>query len=240
MDRQEFIKQIEKQPFSVLGELVYQYIAHDIIEVHLAPGSKINTTKIAQELNISRTPIRTALDRLVGDGLVEQVGAKGFKVCPVDWKDCIALYDARKVLEGNAAYIAANTATTEHHEKLRYSIQLIKKNQELGDDLAVFEADNLFHETVVEASGNDYIISLYRSLKPWIRRYQRILVLIKNHQTSTDPHLAAKHLVIYRAIKNRYSMVAKNEMSDHVNHIYRVLFDRGLVGNERLNGRERK
>lgn len=240
MDRQEFMKQIEDQPFSVLSELVYQYLADAIFEVRLVPDSRINTTKIAEDLGISRTPIRTALDRLTEEQLVEQVGAKGFKVRPVDWKDCMDLYDVRQVLEGDAAYIAANTSTTEHYEKLMHSIQLIKKAQAKGDDLAVFEADNLFHETIVEATGNDYIIAQYRSLKPWIRRYQRTLVLTKNHHISSDQQMVSKHQVIYRLIKNRYSLVVKNEMRDHIHHIYRVLFDRGLVGSQNPERRGRE
>ncbi|MFQ7397942.1 MAG: hypothetical protein ACLRNW_09015 [Neglectibacter sp.] len=51
---------------------------------------------------MSRTPIRTALERLVEQKLVEQVGEKGFRVCQIDWKDCMALYDIREMIESNA------------------------------------------------------------------------------------------------------------------------------------------
>lgn len=240
MNQQEFMQQIKDQPFSVLGELVYQYIAESIMEVHLEPGAKINTSKIAKELGISRTPIRTALERLAEEGLVEHAGTKGFKVSPVDWSDCMALYDARGVIEGNAAYTSANSSTPEHLEKMMHAIQLMKKAQAKGDNLAVFEADNLFHSVIVESTGNEYLMALYDSIKPWIRHYQRTLVLVNKHQVGDDAQLVSKHIVIYKAIKNRYSMVAKNEMASHINHLYRVIFDRGLEGPGSTGGGERE
>lgn len=68
---------------------------------------------------------------------------------------------------------------------------------------------------------------MYSSLKVWIRRYQRSLIAAGKYDAAT--HNVDKHAVIYRAIKSRYSLVAKTEMTDHLHHIYRVLFDGGLV-----------
>lgn len=236
MEKQEFVQRLKDQPFSILSDLVYQYILDAIVEVKYVPGSKINTKRIAEELGISRTPVRTALDRLVEEKLVEQVGEKGFKVCPVDWRDCMALYDIRDMIEGNAAYIAANTITDAQLEKLRQSVELMRKAIESGDALAIFEADNQFHEQIVRATGNSYLIDMYHSLKNWIRRYQRSLVATQKYDIKNDRHLVEKHVVIYRAIKNRYSLVAKAEMEDHLHHIYRVLFDGGLITQSPFEG----
>ena len=73
MDRQELIQYIKDHPFAVLSDLVYQYIVDAIVDVRFVPGSKINTKQISEELGISRTPVRTALERLVDEKLVEQV-----------------------------------------------------------------------------------------------------------------------------------------------------------------------
>ena len=229
MENQEFIQRLKDQPFSILSDLVYQYIVEAIVEVKYVPGTKINTKRIAEELGISRTPVRTALDRLVEEKLVEQVGEKGFKVCQVDWRDCMALYDIREMIEGNAAYIAANTITDRQLEQIKQAILIGRKAMERGDSIAAFEADNLFHEMIVRATGNNYLIDMYNALKIWIRRYQRSLVATQKYDALDDPYIIEKHMVIYRAIKSRYSMVAKTEMENHLHHIYRVLFDGGLV-----------
>lgn len=227
MNRQELIQYIKEHPFAVLSDLVYQYIVDAIVDVRFAPGSKINTKQISEELGISRTPVRTALERLVEEKLVEQVGEKGFKVCQVDWQDCMALYDIREMVEGSAAYITANTITDAQLERLKQTILTARRARAQGDILAVFDADNLFHELIVRFSGNNYLIDMYSSLKIWIRRYQRALIAAGKYDA--EAHNVDKHVVIYRAIKSRYSLVAKAEMTNHLHHIYRVLFDGGLV-----------
>lgn len=238
MEIQEFNRILENQPFSVLSDLVYQYIVEAIVEVKFAPGAKINTKRLSEELGISRTPVRTALERLVEEKLVEQVGEKGYRVCPVDWSDCMALYDIREMIEGNAAYIAANTINDVQLEVLKKSILTAKKARESGDTLAAFEADNLFHETIVRATGNSYLIDMYRSLKIWIRRYQRSMIAAQKYDANADLQTEERHVVIYRALKNRYSMVAMTEMKDHLRQIYRVLFNGGPVARMPIESEE--
>lgn len=225
MEKEEFIQQLKDQPFSVLSDLVYQYIVDAIVDVKYTPGSKINTKRISEELGISRTPVRTALDRLVKEKLVEQVGEKGYKVCQVDWQDCMALYDIREMIEGNAAYIAANTITDQQLEKLKQAILLYRRACASADPIAAFEADSRFHEIIVRSTGNSYLIDMYLSLKIWIRRYRYALIASQKHDVQDDRYIIEKHIVIYRALKSRYSLVAKTEMVDHLHHIYRILFD---------------
>ncbi len=229
MEKEEFSRRLKDQPFSVLSDLVYQYILDAIVEARYAPGSKVNTKRISEELGISRTPVRTALERLEKEKLVETVGEKGFQVSQVDWKDCLALYDIREMIEGNAAYIAANTITDQQLEELKQVIVKHRKANEVEDYRMAFEMDNRFHDIVVRATGNAYLMDMFHSLKVWIRRYHYALVAAQKFDMSNDLRVLDKHVVIYRAIKNRYSMVAKTEMVDHLHKIYRILFDDKLV-----------
>lgn len=141
----------------------------------------------------------------------------------------MALYDIREMVEGNAAYIAANTITDDYLEQMKELILVARKARKAGDAVAAFEADNLFHETIVRATGNNYLINMYKSLEIWIRRYQRSLIAAQKYDVNTDLQTEERHIVIYRAIKNRYSMVAMTEMQDHLHQIYRVLFNGGPV-----------
>lgn len=229
MEIQEFTQRLKDQPFSVLSDLVYKYIQDAIVEAKYAPGSKINTKRISEELGISRTPVRTALEQLEREKLVESVGEKGFKVSLVDWKDCLALYDIREMIEGNAAYIAANTISDAQLEELRRVLARHRKANESGDYRATFENDTLFHEIIVQSTGNAYLNDMFQSLKVWIRRYHYALVSAQKFDMANDLRIIEKQVVIYRAIKNRYSMVAKTEMIDHLHRIYRILFEDELV-----------
>ncbi len=234
MEKEEFIQTLKDQPFAILSDLVYQYIVDAIVEAKYAPGSKINTKRISEELGISRTPVRTALERLGKEKLVETVGEKGFKVCQVDWKDCLALYDIREMIEGSAAYIAANTITERQLEQLKQVIIAHRKASADGNVIAAFEADSRFHEIIIQATGNSYLIDMYHSLKIWIRRYRYALIASQKHDVQDDRRILDKHIVIYRALKSRYSLVAKSEMVDHLHQIYRVLFDDELVSRSSL------
>ena len=229
MEKDEFTQRLKDQPFSVLSNLVYEYIQDAIVEAKYAPGSKINTKRISEDLGISRTPVRTALEQLEKEKLVESVGEKGFKVSLVDWKDCLALYDIREMIEGNAAYIAANTISTQQLDELKQVLIQHRKANEIGDYRQTFEADTRFHEIIVQATRNTYLIDMFNALKVWVRRYHYALVAAQKFDMSNDLRILEKQTVIYRAIKNRYSLVAKTEMIDHLHKIYRILFEDELV-----------
>ena len=229
MNQEEFAQRLKDQPFSVLSDLVFEYIQDAIVEAKYAPGSKINTKRISEELGVSRTPVRTALEQLEKEKLVESVGEKGFKAAAVDWKDCLSLYEIREMVEGNAAYIAANTITDQQLEQLKQVLIRHRKANEAGDYRVTFESDIRFHELIVLSTGNAYLIDMFRALKVWIRRYHYALVSAQKFDMSNDLRILEKQTVIYRAIKNRYSLVAKNEMVDHLHKIYRILFEDELV-----------
>lgn len=113
---------------------------------------------------------------------------------------------------------------------MRFSILAAKKARANSDILALFEANNRFHDVIVLSTGNNYLIDMYESLKTWIHRYQHSLIAAQKYDINIDRQTSIdRHVVIYRAIKSRYSMVAKAEMKDYLHHIYRVLFDGGLV-----------
>ena len=72
-----------RQDAALLGQQVYQHILRQIIEVQIEPGERINIAKIASDLGVSRTPIRSAMEQLVRDGLVKQDGERGYQVSPI-------------------------------------------------------------------------------------------------------------------------------------------------------------
>lgn len=227
MDKQTFDKRIKDQPFSVLNELAYQYIVEAIVTVKLVPDSKINTTSIAEELGISRTPIRMALDELMTVGLVDKVGGKGYKVKTVDWNDCMALYDARKVIEGTAAAIATNVINAKELAELGNTIQRSKTAKYDDNPTSFLKQDHDFHALIVTASHNRYFIEMHQQLYIWIQRYQHLLIAYRKFKYQDDVYVEDTHAIIFRALKNRYSSIAQAEMEDHIQHIYRSIFELG-------------
>lgn len=222
------------QDNTVLSQQVYQYVLKQIVEVQIKPGERINITKIADQLGASRTPIRNAMDQLMEDGLITRLNDRGYQVTPISMTDCFNLCDARKILEGTAATMAANHITTSDLEILEKSVFdakqcLVQRNY---DDFAVQDA--LFHETLIHAANNRFLLMTYNTIKTRINRYRYIIASYCRGTAEQDTrHAIAKHTCIYDAIKNHYSSVARNEMEEHITYTYRTLFSLGkLIGNE--------
>lgn len=234
MDKTNLNTPAERQDTAFLGQQVYQNILNQIVEVQIEPGERINIAKIAADLGVSRTPIRSAMDQLVKDGLVKQVSDRGYQVIPIGITDCFDLCDTRKILEGTAAYLATNKITHADLEILERSVAdaqdcLARKEYGAG---AFAEQDTIFHETLLRAADNRYLVLVYDTIKIRINRYRHIIATYCKDSAVEDTHHAiTKHICILRAIKNRYSSVAKNEMEEHIAYTYRTLFGLGkLIG----------
>ena len=96
-----------------IRELVYEEIKNHILSGYYRPGQRLIETNLAEELNVSRTPIRDALNRLEAEGLITSSPTRGLTVTKLSKDDIKDLYQARAVLEGLAAKLAALMATEE-------------------------------------------------------------------------------------------------------------------------------
>lgn len=233
MEKNESTPFVPSQDAAALSQQVYSYILRQIIEVQLEPGERINVTKIAEQLGVSRTPIRSAMDQLAEDGLIKRVSDRGYQVTPIGMADCFDLCDARKILEGTAAAMAANNITFSDLEILERSIVNAKEclARKGFDDFA--EQDTIFHETLLRAANNRYLLQVYDTIKIRINRYRYIISTYCRGTAEQDTsHAVGKHTCIFRAVKNRYSSVAQNEMEEHIAYTYRTLFDLGSFINK--------
>ena len=79
---------------------VYESIRTDIIDGKLLPGTPLVETNLAQDLGVSRTPIREALQRLADDGLVESLHGHGARVSQILYSDLVEAHEARELVEG--------------------------------------------------------------------------------------------------------------------------------------------
>ncbi len=226
MEKKSYAPFVPSQDAAALSRQVYDYILRQIIEVQLEPGTRINVTKIAEQLQVSRTPIRSAMDQLIKDGLIKRVSDRGYQVTTIGMTDCFNLCDTRKILEGTAAAMAASNITSSDLEILEHSIMGAEKclANELYDDFA--EQDTIFHETLLRAANNRYLIQVYDTIKIRINRYRYIIsTYCRSSAVRDTSHALAKHTCIFHAVKNRYSSVAQNEMEEHIAYTYRTLFD---------------
>jgi DNA-binding GntR family transcriptional regulator len=145
---------------------VYTAIRERIASGSLPRGARVHQEDLAEELGVSRTPVREALRRLAAEGLVEMRTNRGARVADIDQGGMRGAYDARLVVEPGAARLAAARRLAEPLARMRAAVAAQRRS--LRSVERSFEANREFHLALVAASGNDYLLQLVERL--WVAR----------------------------------------------------------------------
>ncbi|WP_425403132.1 GntR family transcriptional regulator [Hwanghaeella sp.] len=142
---------------------VYQQIRNAIISGELAPGQRVTETKLADSLNVSRTPIREAVQRLETEGVLRHSPRQGLTVRQLEYQEVVELYAMRLVLESTAAGLSAQQATDPEIEILTDIVEM--ESAALEDDpKQSVNYNKIFHETLAQSAHNRYLIDSIRAL----------------------------------------------------------------------------
>ncbi|MDT3766037.1 GntR family transcriptional regulator [Priestia filamentosa] len=179
----------------------YELIRDKILSGELASGTKITEEKLANDLGFSRTPIRESIRRLEYEGLI--VKKKVLKPTEKNLRD---IFQVRMLLESHAAKSAAIYASQEDLDALLQCVETGKN----GSYEEIMEANERFHQIIVQKSGNEVLIDT-------IDRMQSIIYLFRRTVVSYDrPFLIEEHEEIYQAIRNREMDKAAELMRSHL------------------------
>ena len=219
----------EKNPFLSNTELVYTLVRDDIVEHRMQPGTKLNQEQIADQLQISRTPVREAFNLLERDGFLSK-GAQGYTVYAIKIGDYMALLDLRIAIETLAVRLACSRIRTSELKRIDKNLtdtdMLIEKgtlkawdadfritDRELSDDL-LFELgkkDMEFHRLVIVSSHNKYVMQCYEDMLPRIHFFRYFAL-----DVNACLNMAARHRMIYEAIVKRDEGLAESRMRAHL------------------------
>lgn len=161
---------------------VYAVLREMIVRGRLAPGSRIIETELAERLEVSRTPIRAALQRLTQEGYVTAVGpGRQMRLCvaPLTEDDARELFELVGELEGMAARRLARKAASLRED---VAAELETMDRELLDagrrdppvPDQIFDLFTRFHRRLVEAGAGPRLLALHASVKPQADRYRRL------------------------------------------------------------------
>jgi DNA-binding GntR family transcriptional regulator len=148
-----------------LRQRAYDEIRQQIIDLRLAPGSRLVERDLATELEVSRIPLREAFQRLQQDGLVVIVPRQGAIVAPFTVDDVRDLFDVRESLEVLAARLAAERADAVGLGKLSVQLDAARAATEGQDRPGIAAANAGFHRIIVELSANPLLESVLRPLE---------------------------------------------------------------------------
>ena len=175
----------------------------------LRPGMRIREEDIANMMEVSRTPVREALSRLLSRGLVELSGS-GLSIVELSRPQIMELYAMRGILEGAAARFAAENASSSDLEALRHTHQLFVQYD--GDADGYARANTAFHTAISEAAHNRYQTRMLLDLTD-------SLALLSN-TTFAVPGRAEgareEHARILRAIEKHDPDAAEKAARDHI------------------------
>ena len=151
---------------------VYRKIKEGILELRYQPGQKLSETKLAAELNVGRSPVRSALARLERDGWVRVLPQNGTFVRKFSPEEVASMSELRLLLESHAASVAAARVSHADLALLRRQFEGLKaKGAERNFD-EFLALDDLFHGLVYRVAGNPLITEILQNLRDqihWVR-----------------------------------------------------------------------
>ena len=193
-------------------EAAFEKIKEAIIKGHFKPGEKLVEQTLAQEMGVSRTPVREAIRRLEAEGFVVSIPRKGVVVSRADKEEIVQLYSIRAELEGLAARWAIENADEDDMRKLDEAISRMEETAASGDLDGVVQSNALFHDAIAQASKSRILCTLLKTLQDNIQRFR-----FQSLHLPRRPEAAlAEHKEIVAAIKEKKTEEADRLLKEHL------------------------
>ena len=192
-------------------DLVYERIRDLVLSGELAPGARLGQVELAERFGISRTPVREALRRLAGEGLVDPFSNRGFRVADLGLEAVMRRLEVRAILEPGIARLAAERRTERDVEQLW---SLIAREERAQDGIAAHDASREFHVTLARATGNEELVRVLESL--WLIEVGRRLLSRRSAASNWQQEDVKAHREIAAAVAEGRAEDAGRLMAEHV------------------------
>lgn len=212
---------VDLESYRPLRELVLDAIRSAIMNGTLQPRERLMEIQLAEELGVSRTPIREALRKLELEGFIVMVPRKGAYVSDLSFKDIADVFEIRAALEGLAAGLAAERITEDELERLE---RLLVEKQEAitQDDIdKLVDVDTKFHELMYQASRNVRLSTIISNLREQIQRFR----LTSLSYPGRNKLSLEEHKNIVEAIQARDCQLARQLAQEHIENAENVLIE---------------
>ena len=194
------------------GTKIYLALRSAIISNQFAPGDSLVEQKLADLYQVSRTPVREALQRLAKDGLVEMIPRRGAFVARFSLEDAVEIFRMREALEGMAARLAATAIPDTEIERLQQSLTDAASMPEGPRLRAMYDAGGPVHDAVLVYSRSPRMQEAVDSLVSQITRL-RALAVTAPGRAEQSYH---QHLAILAALRSRNQYRSEHTMREHI------------------------
>ncbi|MBB4065886.1 GntR family transcriptional regulator [Gellertiella hungarica] len=198
-------------------KMVYDMLRDEILDLKLAPGSPVDEMQLAERFRISRTPIREALVRLAGEGLIETLPNRSTMVSNIDFLNLNPFFDAMVLMYRVTTRLAAQHHRPEDLAVIRDHHEAYAAAVAARDALAMIATNAEFHAAIAEAGRNSYFTGLFRRL---LDEGRRILRLYYNSYGEEFPgRFVEEHARLIALIEARDAEGADRMAREHAEQI---------------------
>ena len=206
-----------------LREIVYEELKRQIMVGEIPPGTRMMEVELADDMGVSRTPIREAIRKLEKEGLVSIEPRRGAYASEISIKDMVDVLEVREFLEGMAAGLASKRITEEEIEAIKHSIDAYRDAVESGATEEIIEEDEIFHKLIVDCSGNKTLIQMINQVQELALRFRYIYY----EDFSRYQNMPNEHQEILDAVLSGDPEVARSVADAHVLRLKEFVVEQG-------------
>jgi len=193
------------------AEQIYERVKTMAMTFEIRPGERVNEVELAKSLNVSRTPLREALNRLLVEGFLTRAPNRGFIGRPLDAKQLFDLYELRRALEGSIVALACERATDGELVELERFVKASKDRPDDTDASTLLALDEQFHEHIARLTRNQEMMRALNSINARIHYFRWI-----DMQNGRRQQTQQEHLRITKALKERNARAAAKLVEGHI------------------------
>ncbi|MET3728095.1 DNA-binding GntR family transcriptional regulator [Fictibacillus halophilus] len=176
---------------------VYHLIKNAILNRQIAPGNQLFENAIAEKVNASRTPIRSAIMKLESEGLVNVIPNKGAFIVQPTIEEMVQAFEMRKTLEEMAIHKGFSNLAADEVKQLKQLLNEMKSAYMERDIVPYQEKNNAFHLVLANASGNSYLIEFMKKILSQITIYMVLYDVFNGKSNEEQDMLEHEQMIQY-------------------------------------------
>jgi DNA-binding GntR family transcriptional regulator len=207
-------KLLSKKNNIPVREQTYEYLKEKVLSGTFSPGERLTEEHLAEELGVSRTPVREALHKMELEGLVKPLETRGYCVAQDSLEEMGEVFDIRAIMEGYALRVVSETITENSIQKLNGFIEKAEAALKKKKTENVFKYNTEFHDTLYGLISHQKprLLSLMGDMRKYVLRYRKsTLHYLNGAQRSIDGH---KKILL--ALKLKDADLCERIMREHV------------------------
>lgn len=225
---------IKLDSYQPLREVVCESLREAIRKGILKPGERIMEIQLAEELGVSRTPVREAIRKLELEGYVVMMPRRGTYVANMSIRDINEIFEIRSALESLSNGLAAEHITDEELEHLQRLLVIIGGYIKDKDMDKIVETDIEFHDVLYHAARNRRLIGIISNLRDQLTRFRTLSMSYPGRLEAT----LAEHKAIVDAVANHDRAAASRAAEVHMENSEKTLMKAMKILKEQKEGKK--